>query len=127
MRVAWAVLAALALLSPPSLSAAGDDMTNLRIEVKTLGGKPVERASVIVRFVEGRSIIRFGKKIRTNWELRTSTEGVAKIPAIPKGKVLIQVIAKGYQTFGKEYQIEEAQQTLVINLNPPQPQYSVHQ
>jgi hypothetical protein len=127
VKAAWAVLAALALLSGAPLAADDDDMTDLRIEVKTLGGKPIERASVIVRFSEGRSIAKLGKKVRTNWELRTSSEGVAKIPAIPKGKVLIQVIAKGYQTFGKEFEVTDDEQTLVINLNPPQPQYSVHQ
>jgi hypothetical protein len=54
-----------------------------------------------VRFVEGRSVAKFGKKVRTHWELRTNQEGVASIPPIPQGKILIQVIAKGYQTFGE--------------------------
>ncbi|HSW50507.1 MAG TPA: carboxypeptidase-like regulatory domain-containing protein, partial [Bryobacteraceae bacterium] len=106
---------------------AEDDMTVLRIEVKTLGGKAIERASVVVRFVEGRSIAKFGKKIRTTWETRTNMEGVAKIPALPQGKILIQVIAKGYQTFGQEFEINEEEKTIEIKLNPPQPQYSVHQ
>jgi len=102
-------------------------MTRLRIEVKSLGGKPVERASVIVRFVEGRSVIKFGKKIRTSWETRTSMEGVAKIPSLPQGKILIQVIAKGYQTFGQDFEITEEEKTIEVRLNPPQPQYSVHE
>ena len=112
-------------LSLPVLAAS--DTTKLRIEVKTLGGAPVERASVIVRFVEGRSIAKFGKKIRTSWETRTSMEGVANIPSLPQGKIMIQVIAKGYQTFGQEFQIAEEEKTIQIKLNPPQPQYSVHQ
>ncbi len=106
---------------------ADPNMATLRIEVKTLGGKPVERASVVVRFVEGRSIVKFGKKIRTNWETRTNTEGVAKIPPLPQGKILIQVIAKGYQTFGQEFEVTEEEKTIEVKLNPPQPQYSVHQ
>jgi len=118
-------LAALVLFSLPGL--ADPPMTRLRIEVTTLGGKPIERASVIVRFVEGRSVVKLGKKIRTNWETRTSSEGVARIPAIPQGKVLIQVIAKGYQTFGQQFEAEEEEKTIQIKLNPPQPQYSPHQ
>jgi hypothetical protein len=106
---------------------ADDPMTKLTIEVKTRGGNPIDRASVVVRFVEGRSVAKFGKKIRTAYELRTNQEGVARIPEIPQGKILIQVIAKGYQTFGKTYKVEEEEKVLEIKLNPPQPQYSSHQ
>jgi hypothetical protein len=125
MRAVWTILALLTAFSLPVL--ADEDATTLRIEVKTLGGAPVDRASVIVRFVEGRSIAKLGKKIRTTWETRTNMEGVAKIPPLPQGKIMIQVIAKGYQTFGQEFQIAEEQKTIQIKLNPPQPQYSVHQ
>ena len=121
----WAIVVVFLACSLPAL--ADPDMTVLRIEVKTLGGKAIERASVVVRFVEGRSIAKFGKKIRTTWETRTSMEGVAKIPSLPQGKILIQVIAKGYQTFGQEFEITEEEKTIEVKLNPPQPQYSVHQ
>jgi hypothetical protein len=99
-------------------------MTRLRIEVKSIYGKPIERASVVVRFVEGRSVVKFGRKIITNWELRTNQEGVAKIPPIPQGKIRIQVIARGYQTFGQIFEIEEEEKTVEIKLNPPQAQHS---
>lgn len=102
-------------------------MTALRIEVRTPGDKPVERASVVVRFVEGRSYIKLGKKIKTNWELRTNQDGVAKIPPIPQGKILVQVIAKGYQTYGQTYDVNEEEKTIEIKLNPPQAQFSAHQ
>ncbi len=101
-------------------------MTKLQIEVKTFAGRPIDRATVVVRFVEGRSVAKFGKKIRTHWELRTNQEGVAKIPPIPQGKILIQVIAKGYQTFGNTFEVEEEEKTIEVKLNPPQPQYSAH-
>ncbi len=119
-------LVMLALAATPALVFADPPMTKLSIEVTTLAGKPVERASVVVRFVQGRSVVKFGKKIRTNWELRTSQEGVARIPPIPRGKIQIQVIAKGYQTFGQTYEIQEEEKTIQVKLNPPQPQYSAH-
>jgi uncharacterized GH25 family protein len=103
------------------------ELTNLTIEVKTLNGKPVDRASVVVRFVEGRSIRKFGKSVRTNWELRTNQQGMVKIPPVPQGKILIQVIAKGFQTYGQTIQVEEEEKTVEIKLNPPQPQFSAHQ
>src|SRR5262245_35524168 len=82
--VAWALAA--------SVSAA--PMTKLNIVVKTQGGRPVDRASVVVRFVEGHSIVKLGKAIRTTFELRTNQEGEAQVPSIPQGKIRIQVIAK---------------------------------
>ncbi|MFN7925002.1 MAG: hypothetical protein U0Q16_33195 [Bryobacteraceae bacterium] len=114
-----AALAALPLL-------ADKDMTKLQIEVKDLQGKPIDRAGVKVRFVQGRSAAKFGKKIIKAWELRTNQLGIAKIPEIPQGKILIQVMAKGYQTYGKTHDIQEEEKTVEIRLNPPQPQYSAH-
>lgn len=102
------------------------DLTALQIEVKDLQGKPVDRASVIVRFISGRSKSKFGKKVRTSWELRTNQQGMAKIPPVPQGKILVQVIAKGYQTYGVTHEIEEEEKTIEVKLNPPQPQYSAH-
>lgn len=105
---------------------AGPPMTKLTVEVKSLEGKPVDRAAVVVKFVEGRSYIKLGKKIRTTFELRTDQDGLARIPEIPQGKIQIQVIAKNYQTFGKVFDVDEEEKTVEIKLNPPQPQYSAH-
>ena len=106
---------------------ADKELTKLQIEVKNADGKPVDRASVIVRFVEGRSKAKLGKKITTRWELRTNQQGMAKIPPIPQGKILVQVIAKGYQTYGKSHDVDDEEKTIEVKLNPPQSQYSAHQ
>ncbi len=103
------------------------DMTRIQVKVTSQTGKPVDRASVIVRFVEGRSVVKLGKKIRTQWETRTNQEGIAKIPEIPQGKILVQVIAKGFQTYGGTVDISEDEKTVEVKLNPPQPQYSAHE
>src|SRR5258706_12512280 len=95
-----ALLLAIALVAGALLSPASPQTTTLRTEVKALEDKPVDRASVLVRFVEGRSIVKLGKKMHTSWELKTNQQGVASIPPIPQGTILVQVIAKGYQTFG---------------------------
>jgi hypothetical protein len=127
MQSRRAFLAVPVLFALPVLADDNDAaLTRLRIEVKNLQDKPIERASVVVRFVEGRSIIKLGKKQITRWELRTNQEGIAKIPPVPQGKIQIQVIAKGYQTFGDIFEIEEEEKTVEIKLNPPQPQYSAH-
>jgi hypothetical protein len=102
-------------------------MTSLQVEVRNLNDKPIERASVVVKFIKGRSAFKLGKKQITTWQLKTNQDGIAKLPAIPQGDIRVQVIAKGYQTFGETYEIEEAERTVLVRLNPPQPQYSSHQ
>jgi hypothetical protein len=106
---------------------AAPPMTKLTVEVKSLEGKPVDRASVVVKFVEGRSVVKLGKKIRTTYELRTDQDGQARIPSIPQGKIQVQVIAKNYQTFGKVFDVDQEEKTIEIQLNPPQAQFSAHQ
>ncbi|HEY3442186.1 MAG TPA: carboxypeptidase-like regulatory domain-containing protein [Paludibaculum sp.] len=117
----------LLLLALPGVVLADPPMTTIRIEVKTYSDKPIDRASVIVKFVEGRDYIKLGKKIQTSWQLKTNQEGLAKIPAVPQGKIQVQVIAKGYQTFGQVFEVNEAERTIEVKLNAPQPQVSAHQ
>jgi hypothetical protein len=116
--ILWLALALPLLAAPP--------MTTLTIKVQNDSGKAVEDASVVVRFVKGHSALKLGKGIRREWELHTNQEGIAKIPPIPQGTILIQVIAKNYQTFGDNFDVDEDQKTVEIKLKPPQAQYSAH-
>ena len=121
-------LVLLLALSLPVVLVRADDLTRLQIHVTNERGKPVDRASVIVKFINGRSIKALGlKKTRLSWELKSSQEGMAKIPGIPKGKILIQINAKNYQTFGDTFDIDEDERLVEIVLKEPQAQYSVHQ
>lgn len=86
-------------------------------------GKPIDRASVIVRFRHGLNPVKM-KKILTSWETKTSQMGSVTIPEIPMGEITIQVIADHYQTFGDVFELNKPEQTIEIKLNPPQPQYS---
>jgi hypothetical protein len=125
MQNRFLLIAGLIVVGASLLAAA--DMTTLIVEVKTPSGNPVDRASVIVKFVKGRAKMKLGKKILKTWETRTNQEGLAKIPPIPQGSIQVQVIAKGYQTFGQMFEIDEEQKTIAVKLNPPQDQYSSHQ
>ena len=86
-------------------------------------GRPIDRASVIVKFRHGLNPVKM-KKIITNWETKTSQQGTVTIPEIPMGEVTIQVIAANYQTFGDVFELTMPEQTIAIKLNPPQAQYS---
>jgi len=120
----WMVSAV--LLASLAAGALAAPMTKINIVLKDQAGKPVDHASVVVRFVQGHSVVKLGKAIRTTFELRSNQEGEARIPSIPQGKIRVQVIAKGYQTFGQIFDITEEEKTLDITLNPPQQQYTAH-
>jgi hypothetical protein len=116
------ILLAMAALLP--LTAA--DETNLKVLVTNQAGKAIDNASVIIKFVQGRSKAKFGAKDRKEWDLKTNQEGMVKVPSIPQGKILIQIIAKNYQTFGETFDVETVEKTIEIKLNPPQAQYTAH-
>src|SRR4051812_6390779 len=96
----------------PMLAVAADEQeegtTRITVQVNNENGGPVDRASVIVKFKNGRSVRKFGRTVRTSWEMRTNQEGLVKIPPIPQGNILVQVIANGYQTYGDTLSIEQA-------------------
>jgi 5-hydroxyisourate hydrolase-like protein (transthyretin family) len=97
--------------------------TKLTVQVNSAAsGKPVDRASVIVKFRHGVNVNL--KKIRTSWETKTNQDGRVTLPDMPQGEVQIQVIASNYQTFGDVFVTDKPEQMIEIKLNPPQPQYS---
>jgi hypothetical protein len=90
-----------------------------RIRIEVVGGDsdaPVENASVYLKYVEERKL-RKDKKIELN--VKTNREGVAHIPDAPLGKVLVQVIAEGWKTYGKWIEITDPRQIIKIKLEKP--------
>ena len=115
-----ATLVILCALAALTLSAAD---THLTVHVvSAISGKPVDRASVIVKFKSGLNVNL--KKIQTQWETKTNQDGNVKLPSMPQGQIQIQIIAQYYQTFGDNFVTDQPEQTIEIKLNPPQPQYS---
>jgi hypothetical protein len=57
------------------------------------------------------------KKIEMN--LKTNLSGICHVPEIPRGKFLIQIIAPGWKTFGEYYEVDQAEQTINIELARP--------
>ena len=76
--------------------------------------KPVGNASVYVRFNQTGGFLHKDKLAELSF--KTNEDGSVKVPAVPQGKILIQVIAKGLHTFGKWYDIEKDQDTIEIKL-----------
>ena len=93
---------------------AADGTTRLPILVTNTLDKPVGNASVYVRFNQPGGFLRKDKLAELSF--KTNEDGSVKTPALPQGKILIQVIAKGWHTFGKWYDIEKDQDTIAIKL-----------
>ncbi len=91
--------------------------TKLRIIVTAGENKPIGNASVYVRFNTSGGFLRHEKQVEMNF--KTNQDGSVKVPELPQGKVLIQVIAKGWHTYGKWYDVEKDEETIAIKLEPP--------
>lgn len=95
--------------------------TSVQFQVlKADNGKPVRNAAVILHPVG-----KDGHQSRGGEELKTDAEGNAKL-TIPYGKVRIQVIAPGFQTYGEDIDFTEPTKEVVIKLNRPGEQYSIY-
>jgi hypothetical protein len=111
------------LLALPALAS---DSTKLEVRVSSeQSGRPIENASVVIKF-RGGAKVKPNPKFRTEWDVKTSQEGLVKLPSIQKGPILIQIRADNYQTFGQVFDVQEDERILEIKLKPPQPQYSSH-
>jgi hypothetical protein len=88
--------------------------TRLRIRVTNSQDKPVGNASVYVRFNQAGGFMHKDKLAELSF--KTNEDGSVKVPAVPRGKILIQVIAKGLHTYGKWYDIDKDQDTIDIKL-----------
>jgi len=91
------------------------------VVVKETNGKPVRNASVVLHAVE-----ESGKQAKGGYELKTDPDGKTSFEGVPYGKLRVQVLAPGYQTFGDDYLINQPQQEIVIKLKAPQGQYSIY-
>ena len=90
-----------------------------RLRIEVVGGEkdaPVENASVYIKYVEEHKL-RKDKKLELN--VKTNREGIAHVPDAPLGKVLIQVIAEGWKSYGKWFEISDPKQIIKIKLEKP--------
>jgi hypothetical protein len=88
--------------------------------VRDTNSKPIENAAVVFHpMVNG--------KDEGNMELKSNEDGKAIIDVLPIGDtVRLQIIAKGYQTYGGDYKIDKDQIALEIRMKRPGEQYSIY-
>jgi hypothetical protein len=104
-------------------AAAGDKKySNLHFSVVRAGKKvPIRNASVVIHPVN-----KNGQQEKGALELKTDGEGKTGIDGIRYGKLRVQVIAQGYQTFGEDFEVSEPEKEFVIELKRPQDQVTIY-
>ena len=104
-------------------AAAEDDTTQLTVKVlRESDGKPVANAHIVIHFTEERLL----KDKRNTWETKTNRKGEVMLPNLPTGTAKVQVIARGYQTYGDEHHLTKSEEEVTIQLKPPQKQVSAY-
>jgi hypothetical protein len=89
--------------------------------VRDGNGKPVKNAEVVLHPVDER-----GKQKAETLELKTHEDGKAETGGVPYGKLRIQVIAKGFRTYGEDYDIQQPNLEITIKLQKPAEQFSIY-
>jgi len=90
-----------------------------RITISVSGGEkdvPVENASVYLKYIEERKIKK-DKTVELN--VKTNRDGTAHVPDAPLGRVLVQVIAEGWKTYGRWIDITDPKQIIKVHLERP--------
>jgi 5-hydroxyisourate hydrolase-like protein (transthyretin family) len=94
-----------------------------RVEVTVLrdfNGKPIENAAVVFHPMKG-------EKDEGNMELKTNEDGKTVIDVLPIGDtVRVQIIAKGFQTYGNDFKIDKDKLAIEVRMKRPGEQYSIY-
>jgi len=115
------VVAVLVLLAPAGPVMADEDGVRLHVEVTAEGtDEPIAFAAVYVKFKEKRTLWKDKKR---EWQVKTNLEGKAVFPELPEGSALVQVIAKGWKTYGQFHDLKGPKHVLEIKLEKPKRWY----
>lgn len=115
------VLVALAAMALPGDNNK-DKYSDVKIRVlKESNGKPIRNAAVVLHAVSSK-----GKQESGGLNLKTNDQGETTYSGIPYGKLRVQVIMQGLQTYGEDHEINQPEQEIVVKMKPPQKQYSIY-
>ena len=89
--------------------------------VRETNGKPVNNAEIVLHLLD-----KSGKEKQEGLELKTHKDGKAETGGVPYGMVRIQVIARGFRTYGQDYAINQPNLEITIKLQKPKQQFSIY-
>jgi hypothetical protein len=91
------------------------------VVLRDYNGKPVRNASVVLHPVNDHD-----KQEKGGLELKTDAEGKCSLDGIPYGRLRVQVLATGFQTFGDDYDVSQGTVEITIKMKRPSGQYSIY-
>jgi hypothetical protein len=127
MKSACATVAAVVLVLTIGLAAkdkknSDEGMANVHFSVfKADNGKPIPNASVVLHPVN-----KDGRQANSGYQLKTDLHGKTETEGVPYGKLRIQVLVHGFQTFGQDYEINQPNMDIEIRLKRPQQQFTIY-
>jgi hypothetical protein len=92
------------------------------IVLKDYNGKPLRNAAVVLHPVNSKD-----KQENGGLELKTDAEGKASYEGNPYGKLRVQILANGFQTFGQDYDIDQPSVEFTVKMKRPAGQYSIYE
>jgi hypothetical protein len=117
------VVMVLALVIPATGKKRNEPLSTVNFLVlRDENGKPIRNAAVVIHPVN-----EDGKQQRGGIELKTDSEGKTNYEGIPYGKMRIQVLANGFQTYGDDYDVNQPNMDITIKMKRPARQYSIYE
>ena len=92
------------------------------VVIRDENGKPVRNAAVVLHPVDDHD-----KQERGGLELKTDAEGKTSYDGVPYGKLRIQVLATGFQTYGEDFDVNQPDLDVTVKMKRPAAQYSIYE
>jgi len=127
MRIAVRLLAislvVLAVTATATAKKKAEPLASINVLVlRDENGKPIRNAAVVLHPVNDH-----GKQERGGLELKTDPAGKASYDGVPYGKLRIQVLAPGFQTYGDDYDVSQRNMDITVKMKRPGRQYSIYE
>jgi len=122
-RIAWVILLSMSMVFSALAKKKREPLAEMSfVVVKEDNGKPVRNAAVVLHPVD-----EDGKQLRNGLELKTDSDGKANFDGVPYGKLRIQVLADGFQTYGEDYDVDKPSLDVTVKMKRPAKQYSIYE
>lgn len=90
--------------------------------IKDYNKKPIRNAAVVLHPVDSE-----GRQGKGDLELKTDAEGKTSLDGIPYGKLRVQVLAHGFQSYGEDFDVEKPAMQIDVTMQSPNGQYSIYE
>jgi hypothetical protein len=92
------------------------------VVIKDYNKKPIRNAAVVLHPVDSD-----GRQGKGDLELKTDAEGKTSLDGIPYGKLRVQVLAHGFQSYGEDFDVDKPAMQIDVTMQSPNGQYSIYE